>query len=103
MRARELPRMLPRFLDGAVARQQSESEKRAGEGVGHTFPCCCYYVCVCKIRMSGVWVYTPPRMNAPAWEWEGWFEETTHGRLQSWAGELASLPGLALHQGSCVT
>lgn len=54
MRARELPRMLPRFLDGAVARQQSESEKRAGEGVGHTFPCCCYYVCVCKIRMSGV-------------------------------------------------
>ena len=64
MRARELPRMIPRFLDGAVARQQSESEKSAGEGVGHTFPCCCYYVCVCKIRMSGVWACTPPRTHA---------------------------------------
>lgn len=64
MRARELPRMIPRFLDGAVARQQSESQKSAGEGVGHTFPCCCYYVCVCKIRMSGVWACTPPRTHA---------------------------------------
>ena len=46
-----------------------------------------------------------PSLNARtlAQGWEGWFEETARGRLQSWAGELASLPGLAPHQGSCVT
>ena len=32
MRARELPRMIPRFLDGTVARQQSESQESAGKG-----------------------------------------------------------------------
>lgn len=32
MRVRELPRMIPRFLDGTVARQQSESQESAGKG-----------------------------------------------------------------------
>lgn len=42
MRVRELPKMTPRFLDGAVARQQSESQKGVGEAWDMIFPCSCY-------------------------------------------------------------
>lgn len=42
MRVRGLPRMIPRFPDRTVARQQSENQKGVGESLGHDFPCSCY-------------------------------------------------------------
>lgn len=56
MRVRRLPRMIPRFPDRTVARQQSESQKGVGESLGHDFPCSCDQVHVCKmkgVRMCG--------------------------------------------------
>lgn len=38
MRVRGLPRMIPRFPDRAVARQQSENQKGAGKAWDMIFP-----------------------------------------------------------------